>query len=478
MSDYKHGAYAAEGGQQDYTTPTNVGTIPVYVACAPVHQLADSHGAVRAPLLINSWQDAIRKIGYSELWADFGLCEAVYAHFRNNVRAIGPIVVINALDPDEHRATEETTKALTFVKRTAVIDDPYVILNTFEIEGKVSGTDYRAAYSDDGQQLVVKDLTGTMTAGASAAYFRVEPSTVADADIVQCVQEVIPLVYYASSQIPTILCAPGWSHKPAVFTALVNSQAQINGHWYAWINADIESSTVKTIDSALAAKDAYADSSAACALLWPMAKKGTRKFHASVLNTVTMQWVDFDNGNVPYETPSNKRIDIDGLCLADGSVISFDQTQANELNAAGIDTVTYWEGTWRMWGPHTMLYSFGGSVASSDIFDCNVRMRHYVSNSFQRRYGDIVDKPMTRSRKDSILNDFQAWLDALIQSGALLAGSIIFNEADNPASDLVQGNFEFSTTFTNPVPGKSLNNTVRWVADGLTSLLGGGSDGQ
>lgn len=45
-----------------------------------------------------------------------------------------------------------------------------------------------------------------------------------------------------------------------------------------------------------------------------------------------------------------------------------------------------------------------------DIFDVNVRMVRYVANLFQRRYGDEVDKPMKRSRKDTILNDFQAQL--------------------------------------------------------------------
>ena len=83
---------------------------------------------------------------------------------------------------------------------------------------------------------------------------------------------------------------------------------------------------------------------------------------------------------------------------------------------------------------------------------------------------------MTRVKKDSILNDFQAWLDGLIQDGALMMASVKFEEADNPQSDLVQGNFIFSTEFTNPVPGKSLSNKVRWTSDGLNSLIGDASN--
>ena len=70
----------------------------------------------------------------------------------------------------------------------------------------------------------------------------------------------------------------------------------------------------------------------------------------------------------------------------------------------------------------------------------------------------------------------KSWLDSLIQDGALLLGSVEFQEADNPVSDLVQGNFEFLTEFTNPVPGKSIGNKVRWTSAGLNFLFGGGTN--
>ncbi len=476
MSEYRHGAYADQESSRDYTSPSGVGTIPVYIGRAPIHQLADFDQKTNVPILISSWQDGVNKIGYSESWGDYDLCEAMYAHFRNEVNSVGPIVVINVLNPDNKKNETEQSKTVSFVKRTGVLTSSKVILSTLTIEGKVRDTDYSAAYSDDGLSVVLRDLKGVLGDSVAVKYYEVGPDGIAETDVISGINAGVPRIYYDLSLVPTILCAPGWSQKDTVFAALAAMAEKINGHWYSWINADLDSSAVKTIDAAIAAKEAYETEIGAAALLWPMVKRGDRLFHLSTLNTVTMQWVDFQNGNVPYETPSNKQIDVDSLCLSDGSVIQYDQTEANRLNAAGIDTATYWEGTWRMWGPHTMKFVNEAVIDARDVFDCNVRMMRFVENSFQRRYGLEVDKPMARSRKDTILNDFQGWLDTLIQDGALLLGSVEFLEAENPTGDLVQGNFVFSTEFTNPVPGKSLSNMVRWTSDGLNSLFGGGSN--
>ena len=83
---------------------------------------------------------------------------------------------------------------------------------------------------------------------------------------------------------------------------------------------------------------------------------------------------------------------------------------------------------------------------------------------------------MRRARKDTILNDFQATLDSMIEYGALLSGEISFEEAENSLDDMVLGNFVFSTVVSNPVPGKNITTKVRWTADGLTTMFGGGEE--
>ena len=472
MSEYRHGAYADLESTRDYVSPPGVGTIPVYIGRAPVHQLADYGGRTGTPLLISSYNDAVRQIGYSDDWESFELSEAVYAHFKNNVQSVGPIVVINALDPEAGKSTAQKSVTVEFSKRKGTIASSKAILSTLTITGKTAGVDYSAEYAADGMSVLLRDLKGGLES-VEAAYYEVDPSAVDGADIVDALNSGLPRVYYDLREVPTILCAPGWSAEKAVYEALTAAGEKINGHWYAYVNADLDCIAAKTIDEAVAAKQAYDVEAGNASLLWPMGRKGERLYHLSVLNTVTMQWVDLANGNMPYETPSNKAVDIDSLCLADGAAIQYDQTEANRLNAVGIDTASFWEGSWRMWGSHTAAFEHDKEIDRRSVFDCNVRMTHYVMNLFQRRYGGEVDKPMRRARKDTILNDFQAVLDSMIEEGALLAGEISFEEENNPVDDMVLGNFVFTTVVSNPVPGKNITTTVRWTSDGLTTLFGG-----
>lgn len=97
------------------------GRCPVYFGVAPVHQLADYAGTVKTPVVLRSASQARAAVGYAADWALFSLSEAVYLHFMS-AEPVGPIVVVNLLDPDLHRATSETTKNVTFVSGRAEIE--------------------------------------------------------------------------------------------------------------------------------------------------------------------------------------------------------------------------------------------------------------------------------------------------------------------------------------------------------------------
>jgi hypothetical protein len=89
---YKHGAFADLLATKDFVPPQGVFTLPVYFGRLPVHQLADFTDTVNKPILVQSFNDAVVKCGYNDgNWADFDLCEAVYAHFRNDIQPIGPL---------------------------------------------------------------------------------------------------------------------------------------------------------------------------------------------------------------------------------------------------------------------------------------------------------------------------------------------------------------------------------------------------
>lgn len=480
---YTHGSFGVLQATQDLISPASVATLPVYIGRAPVHQLSDYSGAVNKPILVQSYQDAVAKLGYNDSnWTDYDLCEAVYAHFKNAIQPIGPIVLINVLDPATMKSAG-TPASVTFTNGQGYINDDKVILKSVGITGKTLGTDFTASYTADGSKVLITDLKNALVSPVTVSYDEVTPSGVTKTQIiggtdgtsgVKTGLAVVDLIYQTYNMIPTILDAPGWSSTPDVDAAMRTQAQKINGHWYAWVNSNLDvSASADTIAEAKTWKTQNNYVGSGDAPCWPMAYNGTRKFHLSTLTTVTMQWLDYQNDNVPYETPSNKPIDITGLCKADGTPIVFDQVQANDLNSKGIRTAIFWGGRWVLWGGQTGAYEYGKDIDPRDKFDSNVRMMYYLLNTFQLRYGIEVDKPMNRSRIDSILNDFQEWLDGLV-GRSLLYAKMEFTSASNQTSDIIEGNFTFNVATTTTPPGKSINLVLQYTTKGINALFGGG----
>ena len=480
---YKHGVYGELMPTTDAVSPQGVSTLPIYYGIAPVHQLADYSGAVNKPILIQSDSEAMAKVGYNDSnWTEFDLCEAIYAHFKNGIQPIGPIVLINVLDPDTMKNTA-LTASVTLVNGQGYIDNDKAILKSVSIAGKILGTDFSASYTTDGSKVLVKDLKDTLVSPVTVTFDEVDTSLVTkteiiggtDADGVRTGLDVVGLVYQTLNQVPTILDAPNWSHIPDVDAGLKAVSQKVNGHWYAWVNSNLDASVTgaKTITAAKTLKTTNNYTGSGEAPCWPLAKNGARKFHLSTLATVAMQQTDFTNDGIPFETPSNKAIDITGLCLADGSEITFDQVQANDLNSKGIRTASFWGGRWVLWGPHTGAYEYGKDMDVRDKFDSNVRMLYHLINDFQLKNGTTVDKPMTRARVETILNSYQEYLDTLIGRGALLYGTIQFTETSNPTSDIVEGDFIFDMATTVAPVGKSITAKVQYTTKGITTLFGG-----
>lgn len=468
---YLHGIYAnrIDG---DSVVPKTSGTLPVYFGIAPVHQLEDYAGKVNVPILLTGAVQAIGQVGYCDIWPDFSLSEAVFAHFMRG-EAAGPIVVVNALDPDLHREESDTTASLTFAAGKAEIADDKAILSTIAITGKTKGTDYTAAYSDDGKSVVIRDLTGGMTT-VTATYRKVDLSLVDEDDVIDAISAALPNVYEETGMVPSLLLAPGWSQIKEVSNALVNAADKINGHWNAYVLCDLDP-TVATVAAAQAKKVSDRRDTAKETPCWPMVTDGDHYYHLSCLSAVKNQIVDAQNNDIPYESCSNKVLPgITGLAVkeASGEMKSLKMTidDANALNAQGIRTAVFWAGNYRIWGPHTGAYSYGGKCDADEIFDCSVRMIRWLGNTFQELYGDVIDKPMHRSRVDSILNEEQMRLDNLVSRGALLLGKIRFDASETPTSDIVSGEFVLDVDYTTTPAARAIVSRYRYTSSGLSKL--------
>lgn len=481
---YKHGTYG-EFAPTIARTATQSGTIPVYVGTAPVNLVRGYADYVNAPVLLGDMTSARRAMGYSDDWETFTLCEAFKVHFDNPLANVGPIVAINVLDPAVHKKSSQTTTQITFANKRAVIAGDTIILDTLALADKTEGTDYTVEYDWTRMQTVITDISSAGISGqVQATYNEVETTGLDKDDIIGGVTEAgvytglgcVSLIYQELDVIPNLIVAPGWSEDPDVYEAMIAAGTKINGHWDAFVLADMPLTSNDTIAKAISwrSTNMYVDERSK--VFWPQgADAYGYVYHLSAACAWQMMLTDAGNDGIPMETPSNKQLFIAKQYFgADSTNRGFDQNQANELNANGITTCCYWGARWVLWGPHTAAYVFGDVSDARSIFDNSIRMMMYISNSFQQEHALTIDSPMTRALKDTILNTEQTKADALAARGALLGQPVVsFDESDNSTAEMVEGNFVWGFDQTPTPPFKSGTLKIAYSDAGFDSYIGG-----
>ena len=486
MADYKHGTYG-EFADSVGAVAAQSGTVAVYVGIAPVNLIRGYAERVNSPVKLSNLYDVRQFFGYSNNWDAFTLCEAFNVHFDNPNGNIGPIVAINVLNPDTHKKAEATTVDLSFVKGRATIISDTIILDTLALAEKVEGTDYAVTYDFDKGQVVItsvgEDITGTVT----ATYNEVDATAVTAEDIIGDITAAgvysglgcVSLVYPELGLIPNLIVAPKWSSTKAVYEAMIDAGTKINGHWDAFICADIPvldgNTKVDTIDAAIAWKTANGYDSEIHKPLWPMGQLESGKpAHASTLYAWAQMLVDASHDGIPMESASNKAVPVVKQYFGAGSTNrGFDQQQGNKLNANGIATIVYWGGRWVLWGPHTGAYKHDTEMDARAVFDVSIRMMMHVSNSFQQEHALVIDSPMTRAMADTIKNREQEKLDALAAVGAFIGSpKVEFRANDNSYGDLVEGNFTWYSQGTTTPPFKSGTLKIAYTTDGFATYFG------
>lgn len=486
---YKHGAYG-ELADSRATNATQGDVVAAYIGTAPINLIRGYAKAnlINMPVKVANMSDAQSKLGYSENWKDFTLCEAFAEHFDNTVGNAGPIYVVNVLDPDTHKKAEKTTKELSFSNKRAEFESSDIILDTFAIADKVEGVDYSLEYNFVKGSVIVKLLTEDNGAALQCSFNTVDASAVTDADIIGQTTEdgeytglhAMKLLYQYHNAVLNLLAAPGWSHIPAVYRAMVSTVQKLNGHWDGFVNADIplenaEGEAIDTLAKAIEWKNANGYTSEFSKVYWPMIKAaGDRIFHLSTVGQATMLSVDLSHEGVPFESPSNKEIMATAQYFgAESKNRGFDQHTANTLNEKGITTACFWGGQWVLWGPHTAAFAYNGNTDGRAIFDVNIRMLMYITNSFQRDHGTEIDSPMTPQDKDTILNYEKQKLDTLTGIGALIGTpSVEFVESANPESDMMNGDFVWDFSATPTPPFKSGTARVSYTDEGFAAFFG------
>ena len=286
-------------------------------------------------------------------------------------------------------------------------------------------------------------------------------------------------MYQEHNLIPNLIVAPGWSEIPEVYEAMITAGTKINGHWDAFVLADLPlqdgDTAVDNVDAAIEWAEDKGYKNERSKTFWPQfADSLGNVFHGSTLSAWRMQLVDAEHNGIPMETPSNKALPIARQYFGAASKNrGFDQTRANDLNEKGISTAVYWGGQWVLWGGHTAGYEFAAVVDPRRIFDNNIRMMMYITNTFQQRWALTIDEPMTRSLADTIKAVEQESADALVAIGALIGNPVVvFEQTTNSTSELMEGNFVWDFKGTPTPQFKSGTLRVAYSDAGFTTYFG------
>lgn len=483
MANYQHGIISSENATVVETPSKVESAIGVVFGTAPVNLLDNPYSATNKPILLESYDDAVKKIGFSYDFKNYTLCQSVYARFKKFFMA--PIVVINVLDPRVHKKTV-TASEFTINGGKITIDAQGVLLDKIVIKSSDDATtytkddDYMASFTEEGTVLISITSDGIIGSATTVkvGYDAIDPSLVTYTDVIGGYDtitrkrtgiECVNLVYPELNLVPCQLLAPGWSHIPTV-AAILNAKTKlINGLFYAVSVTDIDTKIVTRIDELLEYKvnNGYDDKyNLPC---YPkVIVDGYEMYYSAIIDGVIAQT---DNTNAgPYVSPSNKKIPIDGTCLEDGEEVFFDIDEANDINAAGVITALNLNG-WRSWGNEMGCYPDNTDV--KDHFIICRRVYNYHDNTFKLNFFDKVDNPTNYRLIESIVNEENATLASIATLGKIAGGSISFNVDDNPKENILAGHIKFRRKLSPFTPAKVIETVTEFDPTLNATALGG-----
>ena len=443
-------------------TPPIVSTAGLVVAVgkAPIH-LAKNPAKVNRPTLCYTYEEAVEQFGYSDDWEKYSLCEVMYSHFV--LYNMAPLVLVNVLDP-ETTSTEVENMPVTFKGDEALIDEPDMLTDTLVLlageEELERDVDYIGSRDDDGN-IKITTLTPKAKKDVTASFGKVTPEAVTKEDIVGGIDmetlepkglETVDLVFPLTRLVPGVLIAPGYSHHPDVGAVMTAKMSNINSHFTGIALTDADPSIRRYTDipkwkedNSYTAKEQM--------VLWPKVQLGDRVFHMSTHIAGVINKTDAANGGIPYNSPSNKELQANGLVTEEGHEIVLAPDQASYLNGQGVMTGLNFIGGWRAWGNRTGAYP--GQSDPKDTFLSVRRMFDWVGNTLILTFWQKIDDPTNRRFIDSIVDSANIWINSLTPE-YLLGGRVEFRREDNPTTDLMDGKVKFRVFMTPPSPAREI----------------------
>lgn len=483
---YQHGVRVLEQPTSLVAPIEGTAGLQVVFGTAPINLADDPYSVTNVPVIAYSYAEAVKQLGFSYDFDKYTICQSIYANFM--LMGVAPVIFVNVLDPAVHKKTNQAA-TVPVVNLQAVVKTTGILKKTVVVKNAsatlTAGTDYELAFDNDGYLVITLTTSG---AGAAAESLTVtsdsiDPTAVDADDIIGGVNtetgketglEVVRHIYPKFGMTPGLLLAPGWSHDPDVGIVLAAKCEEINGYFTCecLIDVDSTSSGAKVYTKVKEVKEASGISSKHAYALWPCIAVGSRKFWYSAIMGALIAYTDAQNDDVPYLSPSNKLIGITGTVLADGTEVVLDQLQGNAVNGFGVTTAINNNG-WRTWGNNTAAYP--SSTDPKDRWFCCRRFFSWWGNSFILTYAQKVDDPANARLIESIIDSENIRGNAYVAQGKCAAAYIEFNEAENAATDIVNGKLTFHQHLAPFVPAEDILNTLEFDTDALVAAINGGN---
>ncbi len=444
------------------------------VGTAPVQMVEG--GKINEVVMANNYAEAVQKLGYSDDWKKYSLCEVIYTAFQLYTTA--PVFLVNVLDPEKQK-TEKTLKVEVVENQIKLPIE--VIAGSVEVNGLEAEKDFEVFYDND--NCIVEFLSDT-TGEVELLYSEVDPLQVNKDDIIGGYNvtthkltglELIDSVFPKFTEIPDLILCPNWSHDSEVAAVMSAKAENINGLFEAVAILDIDTTEtgVTYYSEATEWKKQKNFSKPNELVCFPKLALGEREFNFSTQLAGLIAKVDNTEmwgGGTPCESASNKSLQADRMILADGTEVMLDLQQANYLNDNGIITGLNFYNGFVSWGDWTAC--FPANTDPVDYFYCISRMFKWVAKTVTLSYWNYIDRKLNRRLLDAILQGVNDWLNSLTADEKILGGHVEFLEEENSDTALASGKAKFHIYLTPPSPLEQLEFVLEYdmsYVSGLTA---------
>lgn len=521
---YRHGIYISE-------VPTSIvppvkceSCMPIFFVTAPVNLSDNPYSVTNEPKLCYTYKEAVSQFGFSllpEIWNKYTACQVIYSQFV--LYGVSPVVIINVLNPIKHKKIV-SNEPHTFNGHSYTLKRDSILIDTLKIKKDSItyelGKHYTLNFNSDGYIVInaKPNLVGGIEENAKVtlSYSILAPELVDLYDVIGGYNnvtgkneglELINEIYPRFRLVPGQIVAPGFSTDPSVAAVMESKSTNINGHFKCIAINDLPTSSGSTdgtksivvsdnnakakVSSSggftLAADDSnsikhlnYTDVPAwknnnnyisnrqiNC---YPKLRLGEQLFFYSTQLAGLICRTDSENEDIPYNSPSNKNLKINGLVYDDGQEIVLTNEQANYLNGNGIVTAINFANGWVAWGNRTGIYP-----SSSDVKDSFIpvrRMFDWIGNSIILTYWSKIDYPLIRRTVESIIDSINIWFNGLAARGFILGGRAEFLDSENPTTDLIDGIAKFHIYVSPPPPMREADFILEYDVDYLQKLFG------